>query len=60
MRTLVIAALALLPCTAGAQLRVASPDGRNVVMVDTHEGKLYYLVQRDGVPSFQRRRGLPL
>src|SRR5216117_4302434 len=48
MRTLLLAALAFLPCTLGAQLRVASPDGRNVVMIDTHEGKLYYLVQRDG------------
>src|SRR5437660_1246469 len=35
---------------ATGQLRVASPDGRNVVMVDTHEGKLYYMVQRDGRP----------
>jgi len=35
---------------ATSQLRVASPDGRNVVMVDTHDGKLYYLVQRDGRP----------
>jgi len=50
MRTLLLAALAILPCTAEAQLRVASPDGRNVVRVDTHEGKLYYMVQRDGRP----------
>src|SRR3989442_1234884 len=50
MRTLLLAALAVLPCTAGAQLRVASPDGRNVVLVDTHEGKVYYMVQRDGRP----------
>jgi len=50
MRTLLLAALAFLPCTLGAQLRVASPDGRNVVMIDTHEGKLYYMVQRDGRP----------
>src|SRR5881397_1211278 len=41
----------LIPFSAGtSQLRVASPDGRNVVMVDTHEGKLYYMVQRDGHP----------
>ncbi|MDQ3674868.1 MAG: glycoside hydrolase family 97 N-terminal domain-containing protein, partial [Gemmatimonadota bacterium] len=33
------------PLTA---LRVASPDGRNVVMVDVREGSLYYMVQRDG------------
>ncbi|MGH7522670.1 MAG: glycoside hydrolase family 97 protein [Gemmatimonadales bacterium] len=50
MRTLLLAALAFLPSLLGAQLRVASPDGRNVVMVDTHEGKLSYLVQRDGRP----------
>ena len=40
MRTHLLAALvtlALLPCPLGAQLRVASPDGRNVVLVDTHE-----------------------
>ena len=29
-------------------LRVASPDGRNVVTVGTHEGFLYYSVDRDG------------
>ena len=41
----------LIPCSvATSQLHVASPDGRNVVMIDTHEGKLYYLVQRDGRP----------
>src|SRR6266540_3846154 len=45
-----LALLAFLPCSLGAQLRVASPDGRNVVMVNTHEGKLYYMVQRDGRP----------
>ena len=38
------------PAVASAQLRVASPDGRNVVMVDTREGRLYYTVQRDGRP----------
>ena len=50
MRTLLLVALVMLPVTADAQLRVASPDGRNVVLVDTHEGKLYYRVQRDGRP----------
>ena len=53
MKTRLLVALVLLPLwpqVAGAQMRVASPDGRNVVMVDTHEGKLYYLVQRDGRP----------
>ena len=38
------------PTVAAAQLRVASPDGRNVVMVDTREGRLYYTVQHDGRP----------
>jgi alpha-glucosidase len=35
---------------ATSQVRVASPDGRNEVQVTVHEGKLYYLVQRDGRP----------
>src|SRR6266566_9763709 len=35
---------------ATSQVRVASPDGRNVVRVDTHDGKLYYMVERDGHP----------
>ncbi len=48
MRTLLLVALIMLPVRMDAQLRVASPDGRNAVMVDTHEGKLYYTVQRDG------------
>ena len=50
MRTLLLVALVMLPVTADAQLRLASPDRRNVVLVDTHEGKLYYRVQRDGRP----------
>jgi len=29
-------------------LQVASPDGRNVVSVATHDGGLYYRVERDG------------
>src|SRR2546421_5723770 len=33
-----------------AQVRVASPDGRNGVTVEIHDGKLYYSVQRDGRP----------
>ncbi|HEU4748423.1 MAG TPA: glycoside hydrolase family 97 N-terminal domain-containing protein, partial [Gemmatimonadaceae bacterium] len=31
-----------------AGLRLASPDGRNVVTVDVREGFLYYTLQRDG------------
>ncbi len=33
---------------AWAQLRVASPDGRNVVTVEIREGNLYYSLARDG------------
>ena len=36
--------------SAQAQVRVASPDGRNQVTAQIHEGKLYYSVQRDGRP----------
>ena len=32
------------------QIRVASPDGRNVVTVETRDGKLSYRVDRDGRP----------
>src|SRR6266513_6069785 len=39
-----------IPCAAPSQVRVASPDGRNAVVVETHEGRLYYAVQRDGRP----------
>ena len=40
----------LIPCSARGQIRVASPNGRNAVVVQTHEGKLYYAVERDGRP----------
>src|SRR3989475_5134261 len=33
-----------------SQTRVASPDGRNAVTVEIHDGKLYYSVRRDGHP----------
>src|SRR3989442_6400636 len=46
----------LLPCSALAQVRVASPDGRNAVVVETHEGRLYYTVQRDGRPPLASSR----
>ena len=39
-----------IPCAAPSQVRVASPDGRNAVVVETHEGRLYYSVERDGRP----------
>ncbi|HEY3221372.1 MAG TPA: glycoside hydrolase family 97 protein [Gemmatimonadales bacterium] len=35
---------------AATQVRVTSPDGRNQVVVTTHDGKLYYAVRRDGRP----------
>ena len=38
------------PAPAAAQVRVASPDGRTHVTVETREGKVYYSVQRDGEP----------
>jgi alpha-glucosidase len=34
--------------SAQAQVRVASPDGRNRVTVGIQEGKLYYALERDG------------
>src|SRR6266545_2412622 len=43
-----LAAVALSPLSA--QTRVSSPDRRNEVQVAVHQGKLYYLVQRDGQP----------
>ena len=36
------------PAPAPAQVRVASPDGRNEVAVELHDGKLYYGLRRDG------------
>lgn len=41
-------ALAAGPAAAQQALRVASPDGRNVVTVETRDGGLYYSVTRDG------------
>jgi len=35
---------------ATSQVRVTSPDGRNQVVVATHDGKLFYAVWRDGRP----------
>src|SRR5881409_1586442 len=41
----------LIPCSvATGQVRVTSPDRRNTVVVETHEGRLSYAVQRDGRP----------
>src|SRR4051812_6416541 len=36
------------PAPVAAQIRVTSPDNRNVVQVGGHEGALYYIVNRDG------------
>ena len=46
----VVATLAALPVVAGAQLRVASPDGRNDITVQVREGRLYYALDRDDRP----------
>src|SRR5438046_971130 len=35
---------------ATSQVRVTSPDGRNQVVVATHDGRLFYAVWRDGRP----------
>ncbi len=64
---LVSAALPVLATVAGAQVRVASPDGRNEATVEIHDGKLYYSLRRDGrallLPSllgFELRGAPPL
>lgn len=44
----VLAAAQNAPAAAQEELRVASPDGRNVVSVAVREGGLYYRVQRNG------------
>src|SRR5436189_64302 len=36
------------PAPVAAQIRVTSPDNRNVVQVGIREGALYYIVNRDG------------
>ena len=58
---------ALGAASAQAQIRVASPDGRNEVAVEIHDGKLYYNLRRDGrallLPSllgFELQGALPL
>ena len=47
---IVVAALSWIPHTAQAQLRVASPNGRNAVAVDVKDGALRYSVTREGKP----------
>src|SRR5688572_22838918 len=44
------------PAAAQEPLRVASPDGRNVVGVATDRGALYYTLSRDGQPVLMRSR----
>ena len=39
---------AAIPAAAQDTLRVASPDGKNVVTVGVREGGLYYAVRRNG------------
>jgi alpha-glucosidase len=47
-----LAAAALAGATAPlqSQVRVASPDGRNVVTVEVRQGRLFYSLTRDGRP----------
>src|SRR6185436_4051129 len=47
-----IALLLALVTPAAAQVRVASPDGRTQVTVETRDGRLYYSVVRDGRSLF--------
>jgi alpha-glucosidase len=58
---------AALPAHAQERVQVASPDGRNVVTVETEDGGLFYSVARDGrkiiLPSrlgFEFRAASPL
>jgi len=45
--------IGLLAAPAAAQVRVASPDGRDTVMVQVRDGRLYYTLTRDGHPLVQ-------
>src|SRR5256885_8391695 len=47
-----ITAATLLATIAATQVSVASPDGRNQVTVDIHDGGLYYSLNRDTHPLF--------
>src|SRR2546430_10043942 len=47
-----ITAATLLTTIAATQARVASPDGRNQVTVEIHDGGLYYSLNRDAHPMF--------
>lgn len=50
-RSLVLGAiLAASPAAAQDEVRVASPDGRNVVTVTARDGGVFYSVRRDGKP----------
>src|SRR5256885_7685597 len=47
-----ITAATLLATIGATQVSVASPDGRNQVTVDIHDGGLYYSLNRDTHPLF--------
>src|SRR5215213_3592649 len=47
-RAALLAVLVSAPAAAQESARVASPDGRNVVMVGVREGWVYYAVDHDG------------
>ena len=48
IHALVLSTLLAAPAAAQEELRVASPDGRNVVSVTVRDGGLYYSLQRNG------------
>ena len=48
VRCLIAVALAAPAAPLAGQVRVASPDGRNQVTVEIHEGRLNYSLTRDG------------
>jgi alpha-glucosidase len=65
--SVVVGCTALIAGTAAAQVRVASPDGRNQVTFQIRDGRAYYDLQRDGraliLPSllgFEFRGATPL
>jgi alpha-glucosidase len=65
--SLVLGCTALIAGTAAAQVRVASPDGRNQATLQIRDGRAYYDLQRDGraliLPSllgFEFRGATPL
>jgi len=48
--SLLVSLCIVLALPLSAQVSVSSPDGRNTVTVQTHDGRLYYSVTRDKRP----------